>query len=179
MSNPAGHNGSRRGLPVLLTQALAEPDPVDGWEPPQRPRTRGECQGGPRPCPWVSCRHHLYLEVFAGGTIRVNNPAVLPWEMTHSCSLDLAVEDGMGHQQIGDAMGITKQRAQQVEAVALLALKSGHRRDPAYERRKRCRAKWEADRRARETPEQRAQTRERKRMYQAQYRAQYGKEAAE
>lgn len=25
-----------------------------------RPRTRGECRGAERPCPWVSCRHSLY-----------------------------------------------------------------------------------------------------------------------
>lgn len=25
-----------------------------------RPRTRGECADGPRPCPWLSCRHHLF-----------------------------------------------------------------------------------------------------------------------
>lgn len=27
----------------------------------QRPRTRGECRGAPRPCPWVSCAQHLAL----------------------------------------------------------------------------------------------------------------------
>lgn len=30
-----------------------------------RPRTRAQCQDGPRPCPWVACRHHLLLEVAA------------------------------------------------------------------------------------------------------------------
>jgi hypothetical protein len=28
-----------------------------------RPRTRGDCQLEARPCPWVSCRHHLLLEI--------------------------------------------------------------------------------------------------------------------
>ncbi len=28
-----------------------------------RPRTRGDCADGPRPCPWYRCRHHLGLEV--------------------------------------------------------------------------------------------------------------------
>ena len=28
----------------------------------QRPRTRGGCQAGPRPCPWVACEYHLLLE---------------------------------------------------------------------------------------------------------------------
>lgn len=35
----------------------------------QRPRTRGECKDGPRPCPWVSCRHHLLLEIASGKPI--------------------------------------------------------------------------------------------------------------
>lgn len=33
----------------------------------QRPRTRGDCKDGPRPCPWVSCRHHLLLEIAKHG----------------------------------------------------------------------------------------------------------------
>jgi hypothetical protein len=47
-----------------------------------RPTTRGECLQEARPCPWVSCRHHLLLEVAAskGGrdvrptSLRVNRP---------------------------------------------------------------------------------------------------------
>ena len=27
-----------------------------------RPKTRAECVGGPRPCPFVSCKCHLYLD---------------------------------------------------------------------------------------------------------------------
>ncbi len=34
-----------------------------------RPKTRGECASGPRPCPWVSCRHHLYLDVDKNGSV--------------------------------------------------------------------------------------------------------------
>jgi len=30
-----------------------------------KPRTRAECVDGPRPCPYVSCQHHLYLDVSA------------------------------------------------------------------------------------------------------------------
>lgn len=31
-----------------------------------RPRTRGDCQGEARPCPWVGCRHHNLLDVGTG-----------------------------------------------------------------------------------------------------------------
>lgn len=84
----------------------------------------------------------------------------------------------MSHQQVADAIGWTKQRAQQVEAIACLTLKTGRRRDPAYDRRKRYRERWEATARE-ETPEQIEQRRARKREYMAQYRAQTCREAAE
>ncbi|MEO8550028.1 MAG: hypothetical protein ABI678_08640, partial [Kofleriaceae bacterium] len=28
-----------------------------------RPSTREECRGEMRPCPWVACKHHLYLDI--------------------------------------------------------------------------------------------------------------------
>jgi len=30
---------------------------------PERPKTRGDCRDGLRPCPWVSCEHHLLIEL--------------------------------------------------------------------------------------------------------------------
>src|SRR5262249_28750008 len=50
--------------------------PVD--EP--RPRTRAECAEGQRPCPWVSCKHHLYLDVNPEtGSIKLNFPDLEVW----------------------------------------------------------------------------------------------------
>lgn len=60
--------------------------PVEQVEEPQlafehpefwgaRPRTRGDCIGGMRPCPWISCKWHLSIDVetFAhGNTITFN-----------------------------------------------------------------------------------------------------------
>lgn len=58
---------------------------------PVRPVVRGECGDVPRPCPFVSCRHHLYLEVNPEtGSITLNFPGLDPWEMASSCSLDVA-----------------------------------------------------------------------------------------
>jgi len=31
----------------------------------ERPRSRSECSDAPRPCPFVSCKHHLFLDVSA------------------------------------------------------------------------------------------------------------------
>src|ERR1043165_9901842 len=32
---------------------------TDYW----KPRTRAECAEGPRPCPFVSCKHHLFIDL--------------------------------------------------------------------------------------------------------------------
>jgi hypothetical protein len=58
---------------------------------PARPRTRGDCVNGPRPCPWVGCRHHLYLHIDGRGAIQITMPPVEEWtEETVTCSLDVA-----------------------------------------------------------------------------------------
>ena len=41
----------------------------------EHPETRADCVGGARPCPFVSCKHHLYLDVSARtGAIKLNFP---------------------------------------------------------------------------------------------------------
>lgn len=66
---------------------------------PFRPRTRGACKDGPRPCPWVSCKHHLAVDTTDGGAARVRFPAIgEAWEedaidwasVPDSCVLDVA-----------------------------------------------------------------------------------------
>lgn len=64
-----------------------------------RPRTRGDCAGGERPCPWVSCRYHLAVEVQRGGSISIN-PLLLDdaingdeldlTRLPETCALDVA-----------------------------------------------------------------------------------------
>lgn len=62
-------------------------------ETPTRPKTRGECKDGPRPCPWVSCRHHLQVDVVGAGSrarvILKTDPSEWTAE-TPTCSLDIA-----------------------------------------------------------------------------------------
>jgi hypothetical protein len=51
---------------ALRTQIRKERDitPIEvaSWQA-ERPRTRGDCVDMPRPCPFISCRHHLAIEV--------------------------------------------------------------------------------------------------------------------
>src|SRR5262245_9335478 len=47
-----------------------------------KPKTRADCVNGERPCPFVSCKHHLYLDVSAKtGAIKLNFPDLEVWEM--------------------------------------------------------------------------------------------------
>ena len=86
----------------------------------QRPRTRGECADGPRPCPWVSCRHHLYLDVVGeNGSIKRNFPDLEPWQMAHTCSLDVADLGGRHLEQVAEIMNVTRERVRQVEVVTM------------------------------------------------------------
>src|SRR6185312_13612104 len=72
---------------------------VEGVE---RPVTRADCQGGERPCPFVSCKHHLYLDVSARtGAIKLNFPDLEVWEMSETCALDIADRGGATLEEVG------------------------------------------------------------------------------
>ena len=89
-----------------------------------KPRTRQECLEGPRPCPFVSCKHHLYLDVSARtGAIKLNFPDLEVWEMTESCALDIADRGGATLEETGAIMNLTRERIRQVEVRGLLKLK--------------------------------------------------------
>lgn len=92
-----------------------------------RPRTRGGClegQGRARPCPWVGCKFHLYLDVNPEtGSIKLNFPGIEPEEMKVSCALDVAMRGGVTLEEVGEIMNLTRERIRQVEVRGLLALK--------------------------------------------------------
>jgi hypothetical protein len=89
-----------------------------------RPQTRGECRGDARPCPWVACKFHLYLDVNPEtGSIKLNFPDLEPWELPHTCSLDVAERGGITLEEVGEIMNLTRERIRQVEVRGLLKLK--------------------------------------------------------
>jgi hypothetical protein len=65
-----------------------------------KPRTRVECLDGPRPCPFVSCKHHLYIDVSP------RTGAIKPLE------------------DVGAIMNLTRERIRQVEVKALAKLEA-------------------------------------------------------
>jgi hypothetical protein len=103
----------------LRIGALLNP-PVD--EP--RPVHRAQCENDIRPCPWVACKHHLYLDVNPEtGSIKINFPDLEPWEMRETCALDVADRSGITLEEVGEIMNLTRERIRQVEVRGLLKLK--------------------------------------------------------
>ena len=89
--------------------------------PMVRPKTRGECAGGPRPCPWVSCRYHLMLTVDRFGKVTEHFADIE--DMRETCALDVADKgEPMMHGEIAALVGVSPQMAQQNDTVALHTL---------------------------------------------------------
>lgn len=90
----------------------------------RRPETRAECACGERPCPYVSCKYHLYLDVNPEtGSIKLNFPHMEVWEMQETCALDVADRGGITLEEVGEIMNLTRERIRQVEVRGLLKLK--------------------------------------------------------
>ena len=90
-----------------------------------RPQTRAECQGECRPCPWVACKHHLYLDVNPEtGSIKINFPDLEPWQLKHTCALDVADRNGITLEDVGEIMNLTRERIRQVEVRGLAKLRA-------------------------------------------------------
>lgn len=90
---------------------------VDDYD---RPATRGECFVEERPCPWVSCKHHLYLDVTEAGGLKVNFPTLEVWELEETCALDVADGGGETLERVGELVNLTRERVRQVEVRALM-----------------------------------------------------------
>lgn len=80
----------------------------------ERPRTRGECVDGPRPCQWETCRYHL-----AGtGRHRVNTTGT-PLDSSDSCALDVSDRGEHTLPEVAVKLEVNNRRVQQIEAGAL------------------------------------------------------------
>jgi hypothetical protein len=90
-----------------------------------RPRSRAECAGGQRPCMFISCKHHLYLDVNPStGSIKLNFPDKEVWELEETCALDVADRGGITLEEVGAIMNLTRERIRQVETRGLLKLRA-------------------------------------------------------
>ena len=81
-----------------------------------RPNKRGDCVNNARPCPWVSCRHHLGVEIQKSGAVRETGAS-------ETCSLDVADRGEHTLEEVGVILGMSRQAVQQFERRALARLK--------------------------------------------------------
>ena len=90
----------------------------------RRPLTREDCKHAPRPCPFVGCKYHLYLDVNPDtGTIKLNFPRLDPHEMRESCALGLAEQGGLTLLEVGQALNVSRERIRQIEVEAFTKLR--------------------------------------------------------
>lgn len=95
-----------------------------------RPRTRGHCADVPRPCPYVSCQHHLYLDVRSDGALVLNFPDLDPDEMRHECALDVADStERMGPDEMARVLNLSREKARQEIVAARLRFGAGWERE--------------------------------------------------
>jgi hypothetical protein len=117
-------------LSIRMMKATREPSDEEAGEY-NRPRVRVECEDGPRPCPFVSCKHNLFLDVSPTvGSIKFNFPDLELWEMGQSCALDVAAQGGLPLEAVAAIMNLTRERVRQLEALACRGISRtlrGHR----------------------------------------------------
>lgn len=115
-----------------------------------RPKKRGECIDGPRPCPWASCRHHLLLDVSEVDGKRLRPPSlrlngrsanglrthadvetVRVWtdeaverlqSMRETCSLDVADDGRHRMREVASLLAVRRQRVVQEVAEAKIRM---------------------------------------------------------
>lgn len=113
-----GHTVSQSRKLSLEEKGEDYPEDVD------RPKSRADCQGGERPCPFVSCEHHLYLDVNPyTGNLKLNFPDLEVDEMVESCVLDVADRGGVTLEEVGAVLNLTRERVRQIEVRGLLKLR--------------------------------------------------------
>ncbi len=90
-----------------------------------KPKTREQCADMERPCPYVSCKYHLFIDVHpVRGAIKLNFPDLEVWEMTETCALDVADRGGITLEEVGEIMNLTRERVRQVETAGLAKLEA-------------------------------------------------------
>ena len=92
----------------------------------RRPRLVSDCPTGP--CPWVSCRHHLKIDVDPiTHSVKDNFPGLDVTDMAETCSLRVAalVTPGqtMPLERVGAFVNLTMERARQLEKDGLAVVR--------------------------------------------------------
>lgn len=97
----------------MYWQSTEYPSSINEADP--RPKTTGECGslGDPlEPCPYVSCKYHLYLDVSPEtGAIKINHPDKELHELEATCALKVADRGGVSEPEIGRMLNVVREMA--------------------------------------------------------------------
>lgn len=105
----------------------------------ERPTHRDQCRTGPRPCPYIACKFHLFLDVSPiSGSIKynfplaptvpkgMNGPAIRSLEldealhlMRDTCALDVMDRGGVTLEEVGVLLNVSMERSRQIQQAAL------------------------------------------------------------
>lgn len=122
------HNGRPTevisGRIPLSDEELAEGIELTDEATWRRPKTRNECADGHRPCPFVGCRYHLFLDVTGSGSVKLNFPSLSPEDLPQSCALDVADQHPLTLDMVGAVMNLTRERVRQIEAIGFRELQT-------------------------------------------------------
>ena len=115
---PGAALARRRWLRWFGSESFVYPDWIE------RPVTRADCIDMPRPCAFVSCKFHLYLDVNPQtGSLTINFPDLEPGDLAVTCALDVADEGGKTLDEVARALNLTRERIRQYEVVVLRKIK--------------------------------------------------------
>lgn len=87
----------------------------------ERPKTRAECENGERPCPFVSCRHNLFLDVMDNGNIQTRADDVE--DLIETCALDVADRGPSTLEEVCVIIDRSREMVRQIEAGALMRIR--------------------------------------------------------
>jgi hypothetical protein len=117
-----GGSGKRSPRLRVIPPVSIPPD----WEmKPGVPKNRGECENGPRPCPYVECDQHLWV---VSQSDRPGNPkagkqgaTTLRPASAQTCTLDVA-RQARQVEEIAKYMGLHHSRVRQIAEGAILKI---------------------------------------------------------
>jgi hypothetical protein len=98
-----------------------------------RPRTFGECSRDPGPCPWVTCRHHLAIDVGPRGALKIAFPGKEVDELAETCSLRVSGRGDHTEEEIARLLGVSSERISQISMAAQRKYEAGIRKLRVFE----------------------------------------------